>query len=187
MKRAAIFTLDPYLFKKTALSLPGFEVIAGKIEADALGCDAVFVDLDTAQIRIDGAVTMSRDKACDLAIPFPIDAPLQFANGPVTPSCTLIREKRSVILLGEEIRLTELEFDLFELIVGAGDGFVSREKILESVWGSDVDGGIINVYVHYLREKLERGGEKIIVASRGRGYTLSEKYKALFWGGRKNA
>ena len=38
------------------------------------------------------------------------------------------------------------------------------------------DEGVLNVYVHYLREKLERGGEKIIISSRGLGYKIDEKY-----------
>jgi DNA-binding response OmpR family regulator len=36
--------------------------------------------------------------------------------------------------------------------------------------------GLINVYVHYLREKLEVGGEKIINSSRKNGYAIDEKF-----------
>jgi len=52
----------------------------------------------------------------------------------------------------------------------------SREELLSRVWGNDTDPGVLNVYVHYLREKLERGGEKIILSSRKCGYRISEKY-----------
>ena len=50
----------------------------------------------------------------------------------------------------------------------------------EHVWHGDADGGIVNVYIHYLREKLEDCGERVIIASRGRGYSLSEKYAKMF-------
>ena len=104
-----------------------------------------------------------------------------------SPACALLPKRRSVMLEGEEIRLTELEYSLFELIVNAGEDCVSREEILERVWGGEADAGIVNVYVHYLREKLERHGDKLIKSYRGRGYTLSEKYRLLFGGGKKNA
>ena len=34
----------------------------------------------------------------------------------------------------------------------------------------------VNVYIHYLREKLESGGEKIIISSRNMGYKIDSKY-----------
>ena len=34
----------------------------------------------------------------------------------------------------------------------------------------------MNVYIHYLREKLEADGEKIILSSRSHGYKIDEKY-----------
>jgi two-component system OmpR family response regulator len=65
-------------------------------------------------------------------------------------------------------------------LVNARGAAVSREVILDRVWHGDADGGIVNVYIHYLREKLETEGERIILASRGRGYSLTEKYAAAF-------
>ena len=52
----------------------------------------------------------------------------------------------------------------------------SKAEILRHVWGGDADDGIVNVYVHYLREKLEAGTEKIILSSRGNGYKINEKF-----------
>ena len=51
-----------------------------------------------------------------------------------------------------------------------------REEILSTVWGGEADSGVINVYIHYLREKLEVCGEKIILSSRKCGYKIDEKY-----------
>ncbi|MDH4119890.1 MAG: winged helix-turn-helix domain-containing protein, partial [Acidimicrobiia bacterium] len=52
---------------------------------------------------------------------------------------------------------------------------LSRARILESVWGLDVDtsSNIVDVYVGYLRRKLEVGGEpRVLHAVRGVGYVL---------------
>ena len=86
-----------------------------------------------------------------------------------------MEEEKCVLLFGEKIKLTELEYALFSLLYKR-QSFVSREEILASVWHGEADGGIINVYVHYLREKLEKGGEKIILSSRKLGYGISENF-----------
>ncbi len=187
MKRVSVYTKDEYLYKKISLSLPDCEVKRAFTEDDAVGSVCVFIDIDTLPVKIEGAVTMSRRSEADLSIPFSLDAPSAMLSPSDLPSCTLLPQRRSVILEDKEIRLTELEYALFELIVSAGEECVSREEILERVWGGEADGGIVNVYVHYLREKLERRGEKLITSHRGRGYTLSEKYRLLFAGGKKNA
>lgn len=187
MKRVSVFTRDDFLFKKIAFSLGDCEVIRAVREEDTLGSDCVFIDVDTSPVTVEGAVTMSRRRPAVLAIPFTLSAPSAMLSRSGSPACSLVPKRRSVIMQGEEIRLTELEYALFELIVNAGEDCVSREEILERVWGGEADGGIINVYVHYLREKLERQGEKLIISRRGRGYTLSEKYRLLFAGGGKNA
>ena len=56
---------------------------------------------------------------------------------------------------------------------------------MKTVWGDGADGGVLNVYIHYLREKLEAGGEKIILSSRKQGYKIVEKY--LKNGGKRDA
>ena len=187
MKRVSVFTLDPFLFKKISLLLPDCDVKLHATAKEALGSDCVFIDIDTSPVRISGAVTMSRRDKAELKIPFPLDAPSQILSAVSSPLCSLLPDARSVVIQGEEIRLTELEYALFELIVSAGESCVSREEILGRVWGGEADGGVVNVYVHYLREKLERRGERIIISSRGRGYTLSEKYRLLFARGDRNA
>ena len=75
----------------------------------------------------------------------------------------------------QHIMLAAKKYKLLRVLSDAGD-YVSRENLIMSVWGADVDGGVLNVYVHYLREKLERGGEKIILSSRKEGYRINEKY-----------
>ena len=85
-------------------------------------------------------------------------------------------EERSATLGGEIIRLTEVEYRLLSALMGAEGHYVSRESLLREVWGDNATGGALNVYVHYLREKLERRGEKLIISSRTEGYRLDGRY-----------
>lgn len=178
MKRIAVVTRDEFLYKKIALSLEECDTVMLDSGDGAQGFDRVFLDLDTCEAEEVCAVTMSRLRECDLAIPFGIDAPAAYLTGGA--EARLLPERREVILGDRSVKLTELEFALFALIVEACGEPVSREEILERVWHGDADGGIVNVYIHYLREKLEDCGERVIVASRGRGYSLSEKYAKMF-------
>ncbi|MDH4306590.1 MAG: response regulator transcription factor [Acidimicrobiia bacterium] len=76
---------------------------------------------------------------------------------------------------GREVELTTLEFHLLEHFLRNPRIVLSRARILESVWGLDVDtsSNIVDVYVGYLRRKLEVGGEpRVLHAVRGVGYVL---------------
>ena len=184
MKSVAVLTSDIFLFKKIALSLDDCEVTLVGSEWEGTSADALFCDIDTYPVCPDQAVKMSRRAECDLPIPFSLGAPRKFLS---RREAALIPERRTVLLRGREIRLTELEYALFSLIVNAKGDAVSREEILKRVWRSDAADGIVNVYVHYLREKLESDGERVIGASRGRGYSLTAKYAKLFGGGPNDA
>lgn len=89
---------------------------------------------------------------------------------------TLTLGERCAYIRDKKISLTEVEFNLLNCLVSKGGEFVTREQILSTVWGEGVDGGVVNVYVHYLREKLEFFGEKIIISSRKSGYKIREDY-----------
>lgn len=82
---------------------------------------------------------------------------------------------RAVLLYGERIRLTEVELLLLKTLFEAKGEFLGREVLMKAVWGDEGTNSLLNVYIHYLREKLERGGEKIILSSRGGGYALTKK------------
>jgi len=73
--------------------------------------------------------------------------------------------------------LSSREADLLAYLMRHPDEKLSRERILEDVWGDDADygGNVLNVYVNYLRNKLERGVyPRIIHTIRGTGYMFSE-------------
>lgn len=89
-----------------------------------------------------------------------------------TPRISLSRAARTATLDGTKIKLTELEFSLLSELISANGNFVSRETLKSRVFGGEGSDGLINVYVHYLREKLEVGNEKFIFSSRRDGYKI---------------
>lgn len=77
-----------------------------------------------------------------------------------------------------EIALTAKEYELLELMMRFPQKVLSRELIYERVWGYDFGGesNVLDVYIRYLREKLESSGEpRLIYTARGVGYVLKEK------------
>jgi len=76
---------------------------------------------------------------------------------------------------GREVELTRREFELLEELARHRNVVLSRQQLLERVWGYDfeVDGNVVDVFVSYLRRKLEAGGEpRIIQTVRGIGFVL---------------
>ncbi len=77
----------------------------------------------------------------------------------------------------EVIELTAQEFNLLELFLRHPRQVLKRDLIYERVWGYDFGGesNVIEVYVRYLRAKLEAGGRpRLIHTVRGVGYVLRE-------------
>jgi two-component system response regulator MprA len=75
------------------------------------------------------------------------------------------------------ISLTNTEYELLRLFLLHPRQVLSRERIYERVWGYEFVGEskVIEVYVRYLREKLEAAGEsRLIHTLRGAGYVLKE-------------
>lgn len=88
---------------------------------------------------------------------------------------TLNRKTREVTRNERAIDLTAKEFDLLEYLLNHPRQVYTRDQILENVWGYDFmgDSNIIEVYVRYLRLKLEANNEKRLIHTvRGVGYVL---------------
>ena len=84
-------------------------------------------------------------------------------------SCYVKRNSR-------EILLTAKEFSLMHFFMQHPNKLLTRTEILENVWDSNYDGfgNVVDVYINYLRNKLEEKGEpRIIETIRGRGYVLN--------------
>jgi two-component system response regulator MprA len=96
---------------------------------------------------------------------------LRFADLSLDP---ITREARR----GERsFTLTRIEFDLLELLLRHPRQVLTRELILDRVWGYTFDSGTnsLAVYVGYLRRKTEADGEpRLIHTARGVGYVLRE-------------
>lgn len=89
----------------------------------------------------------------------------------------LNRRTREVFRGDRLIELTAKEFDLLEYLISHPREILSREQILENVWGYDFmgDSNIIEVYIRYLRLKLEAKNEKRLIQTvRGVGYVLRD-------------
>ena len=77
-----------------------------------------------------------------------------------------------------KIELTNREFTLLELFLRRPGQVFTRTAILERVWGYDFDpeSNILEVYINFLRKKIERGDEaKLLHTVRGVGYVLREE------------
>jgi two-component system, OmpR family, response regulator MprA len=85
---------------------------------------------------------------------------------------------RRVERAGEPIGLTRTEFNLLELLVRNAGQVLTRELILDRVWGYDftTTSNSLEVYVGYLRRKTEAGGgRRLIHTVRGVGYVAREE------------
>lgn len=82
---------------------------------------------------------------------------------------------REVTRSGKRIELTAKEYALLEYLMRNAGRVLTRPMIAEHVWDHDFDTftNVIDVYVNYLRNKIDRGQErKLIQTVRGSGYTL---------------
>ena len=88
---------------------------------------------------------------------------------------SLNRRTREVHRGQRSIELTAKEFDLLQYLMSHPRQVFTRDQILENIWGYDFlgDSNIIEVYVRYLRLKLEQENEqRLIHTARGVGYSL---------------
>ena len=82
--------------------------------------------------------------------------------------------KHQVFVGNKEIKLTAKEFALLEYLMRNTDIVVSRDQILDHLWGFDFDSftNIVEVHMKNLRTKLEGGGSRAIETIRGAGYLI---------------
>jgi two-component system response regulator MprA len=100
------------------------------------------------------------------------NAPLHFADLELNPATRRARR-------GErDIELTAKEYDVLDLFMRHPNQVLTRDIIYDRIWGYDFGGesNIIEVYIRYLRAKLEAGSEpRLIHTVRGVGYALREE------------
>ena len=87
-------------------------------------------------------------------------------------------ERHEVTVKGTEVELTRREFDLLRCLLEHKEKVLTREALLDHVWGFDFAGetNAVDVYIRFLRSKIdERFGVKIIHTVRGVGYVIREE------------
>lgn len=89
---------------------------------------------------------------------------------------TLDHTHRVAHIYGETVKLTELEGELLSYLISRGGECATNEELCAHLWGGQASAGAVNVYIHYLREKLELRGEKVILVRRGKGYYIEPKF-----------
>ena len=86
-------------------------------------------------------------------------------------------DRHQVSVNGEQVALTRREFDLLRYLLENQGRVISRESLLDHVWGFDFVGetNAVDVYIRFLRSKIdERFGVKLIHTVRGVGYVIRE-------------
>ena len=87
-------------------------------------------------------------------------------------------ERHEVSVSGTPVELTRREFDLLRHLLENKEKVISRESLLDNVWGFDFAGetNAVDVYIRFLRSKIdERFGVKLIHTVRGVGYAIREE------------
>ncbi|MEH6941816.1 response regulator transcription factor [Bacillus sp. JJ722] len=87
-------------------------------------------------------------------------------------------KENDIIIDGENVKLTLKQYDLLEFFIGNVGSILTREQIYDRIWGYDSDTtvGVVEVFTHHLRKKLEPFGyDKDIKTVRGIGYMLSKE------------
>jgi len=132
------------------------------------GLDAGADDYLTKPFSFDILLARVRAVSRRGAIPRPVC--LEVADLKLDPS------SRRVTRGGQPVSLTPREFSLLELLMRNNGRVITRDSILESVWGfdSDVAGNTIEAFVRLLRLKVDMSEPKLIHTVRGVGYVMRE-------------
>lgn len=90
-------------------------------------------------------------------------------------SITLNEKKHEVLVDGEHINLTLKEYEMLKRLIHNKGIVLTRDRLLEEIWGYDFDGETrtVDVHIRTLRQKLGSAGE-VIETVRGVGYRITE-------------
>ncbi len=134
------------------------------------GLDLGADDYMTKPFSLD--VFLARVRAVSRRGPIPTPTIFRIADLEVDPSAHVVSRA------GRPVLLTPREFTLLELLARSSPRVVTRQTILEGVWGhdSEVSANNLEAFVSALRSKIDTaGGPKLIHTVRGVGYCLKEE------------
>lgn len=95
----------------------------------------------------------------------------------VVKNMIIYPERYEVTVKGQHVELTHKEYELLKYLVENKRNVLSRDQILQTVWGYDYigDTNVVDVYISYLRSKIDdKFGEKYIYTTRGVGYAIRD-------------
>src|ERR1700761_278844 len=92
----------------------------------------------------------------------------------VVGDLVLDEDSHEVMRAGEPVSLTSTEFELLRFMMRNSKRVLSKAQILDRVWSYDFGGrsNIVELYISYLRKKIDSGREPMIHTLRGAGYVL---------------
>jgi len=92
----------------------------------------------------------------------------------VVGDLVLDEDSHEVTRAGESVTLTSTEFELLRFLMRNPKRVLSKAQILDRVWSYDFGGrsNIVELYISYLRKKIDSGREPMIHTLRGAGYVL---------------
>jgi two-component system OmpR family response regulator len=165
----------------------GFEVLRQLRLIDPGLCVLFLTALDAASDRIVGITAGGDDYVTK---PFSLEEVLARLRGLVRRAgiaeartarsglhfsdLTMDEDAREVSRAGEEIDLTATEFELLRFMLRNPRRVLSKTQILDHVWNYDFGGNahVVELYISYLRKKIDAGREPLIHTVRGIGYVL---------------
>ena len=116
---------------------------------------------------------LARIRAALRKRPAPAEPDSRLTAGPLV----LDLDRHLVTVDGQNVALTRREFDLLRCLLEHKEKVLSREELLEQVWGFDFMGetNTVDVYIRFLRTKLDEAFHiKLIHTVRGVGYVIRE-------------
>ena len=152
---------DPEL---PVLFLTARDAVADRVQGLRAGADDYVTkpfDLDEVAARVEALLRRTRQAASTV---------LQVAD------LTLDVDSHDVRRGGEEITLTNTEFELLRYLMENVGIVLSKQKILDAVWSYDFGGqvNVVELYISYLRKKIDADRPALIRTVRGAGYIMRE-------------
>ena len=186
LSQAQLGTFDIIVLDVLLPKLDGFEV-CHRLRAAGIATPVLMLTaLDAVADRVDGLDAGADDY---LTKPFAVAELLARVRalgrrGPQSAAETL---KVADIILdpgrhtvhrdGRHVDLTRTEFALLEYLMRHPGQVLTRQQILDQVWGYDYETmtNVVDIYIHYLRNKIEKGfSKKLVRTVRGVGYSIGE-------------
>ncbi len=119
------------------------------------------------------ATLLRRSRTSASLMPEPVDNTLRFPNIAIDP------DSRQVWKSNQLVELTPTEFDLLHVLAVNRGRVLSRNQLIDHVWGSDyfIDERVVDVHIRRLRLKIEDdpAESRIVVTVRSAGYRFEEK------------